>query len=156
MPAVQSTYADNIGNAVAGNVADTTTHDARTYICEGADGIGFGVAVQQGTADDGAKIGIATGKFVGVSIKDPTLRPDANDKFEEGGHMAVLFRGTIWVKVEDAVTVGGDVTAKTTTGALSSKAVTATQIKIDGARWMSKAAAGGLAKLQLSGELPSA
>ena len=155
MATVQSTYPENISALMLGQIADTASCDIRTYIVEDSD-IGFAVAVQQGTADNQAKLGIAAGKFVGVTVKDPTLRPDAKDEYEEGGHMAVLFRGTVAVKVEEAVVVGGIVTAKTTTGALSSKAATNTQIKIDGARWMSKAAAGGLAILQLSGELPSA
>lgn len=156
MSAVQTTYTENIRGAIEGAIADTTGCDIRSYSCEGADGIGFGVAVQQGTDADEAKIGIAANKFVGVTVKDITQPPGNSDSFKQGDHMGVLQRGTIWIKVEDAVAPGNDVTAKTTTGALSSKAVTATQLKIDGARWMTKAAAGGLAKLYLSGALPSA
>ncbi len=156
MATTQSTYSETTADAIAGNVADTSTHDARTYICETSAGIAFGVAVQQGADANKAKVGIATGKFIGITIKDPTRAPDDSDKYDDGANMAVLYRGTIWVKAESAVTVGADVTAKTTTGALSSAAAATGQIAISGARWMTAASAGKLAQVQLSGALPSA
>ena len=159
MATVQSSYSEAIGSARNGMPANTATCDADSYITEGTDGIGFGIAVQDGASAGLAKLGIATGKFIGVSLRDTTRQAAGTaagaDKYQTGANIAVAYRGDIWVEAEVAVIIGANVSAKTTTGALSSVAAAATQIVIPGARWMSAAAAGGLAIVRLSGTLPS-
>ena len=156
MATLQTTYNERITNASAGEIANTVTCDVDSYICETAAGIGFGLAVQQGTAANECALGVAANTFIGITVKDPTRGPEDDDEYDQGSHVNVLYRGDIWVEVTHAVTVGGDVTAATTTGGLSSEAAGATQIAISGARWMTAAAANGLAIVRLSGELPSA
>lgn len=153
MAFVQSTYSENMAIAFPGMPADAD-HSIDTRICETAAGIGFGVAVSQGSADKGALIGGASAAvFVGVTVKDITV---IDDEYAQYDNMGVMYRGTIWVTVGGDVTDGGDVTFASTTGVLSSAATSGTQFAIAGARWMTTASSGGLAKLRLSGSLPSA
>lgn len=153
MAFVQTTYSENQAIAFPGMPADHD-HSIDTRICETAAGIGFGVAVSQGTADKGALIGGASAAvFVGVTVKDITV---TDDEYAQYDNMGVMYRGTIWVTVGGDVTAGGDVTFASTTGVLSSAAAGGTQFTIAGARWMTDASSGGLAKLRLSGSLPSA
>lgn len=157
MPAVQTTYTENQPIALPGMPADAD-YSADTRICETAAGIGFGVAVSQGSADKGALIGGASAAvFVGVTIADKTINNDGGaDGYNQYDNMGVMYRGTIWVQVPTAVNDGDDVTFNGTTGVLSSAAAGAGQFAIAGARWMTTASNGGFAKLRLSGALPSA
>ena len=153
MSFVQTTYSENQPIALPGMPADAD-HSIDTRICETVAGIGFGVVVSQGSADKGALIGGASAAvFAGVTVKDVTA---LGDKYAQYDNVGVMYRGTIWVTVGGDVTDGGDVTFASTTGVLSSAATSETQFAIAGARWMTTAASGGLAKLRLSGNLPSA
>lgn len=155
MPTVQSTYSETLTKAVAGLPADAD-FSADTRICETAAGIGFGLAVGQGTSDKEAKLNPTAGnEFVGVTIRDKTLVNDSDDLYEQYENMAVMTRGDVWVTVGGDVSAGDDVTFAQATGVLSSAATGGTQFAITGARWMTSASNGGLAILRLSGELPS-
>ena len=157
MPAIQTTYTENIKVARVGQIANSTPHAIDTREVETSAGIGFGLACGQGTADDGVVLGASAGdKFVGVSVKDPTRTPDDDDKYIDGANAAIMTRGDVWVEAAAAVIAGDDVVFNSTTGALSSQTVISTRFAITGARWMTSAAANGLAVLRLSGELPSA
>lgn len=156
MSFVQTTYSENPAAAVAGMPADAD-YSADTRFCETAAGIGYGIAVSQGTADKGALIGGASAAvFAGVTIRDKTVVNDDGDEYAENENMGVMTRGDIWVTVGGDVTAGGDVTFASTTGVLSSAAASGSQFAIAGARWMTSASSGGLAILRLSGSLPSA
>lgn len=155
MAVVQSTYSENLSRALPGMPADAD-YSADTRIVETEAGIGFGVAVSQGTNDNGALIGAATAAdFVGVSIRDKTV-PDGTDIYADGANIGVMTRGDIWVTVGGDVVAGEDVTFVATTGVLSSAAISGSQFAITGARWMTSAASGALALLRLGGALPSA
>lgn len=157
MSFVQTTYSENMAAAVPGMPADADfSADSRTVETEA--GIGFGLAVSQGTADKGALLGAAAATgFVGVTIRDKGVVNASNaDKYNEGDTAAVMTRGDIWVTVAAAVEAGDDVTFSSTTGALSSVAADGTNFAITGARWMTSAAQNGLAILRLGGALPSA
>ena len=156
MPASQTSFTEDHGNGIAGQVADGTTFDADSMVAMTTNGIGFGVACKihnDGTNDVAGHcdLGIASNKFVGISIIDPTRDPADGDEYPKGGHATVMWRGTAWVKVSAAVAVGDDVTAATTTGALSSATAGATQIAIADARFLTAAAANGLALVRLYG-----
>jgi len=153
MSVIQDTYSENQPIAYAGMPADAD-HSIDTRICETVAGIGFGVAVSQGSADKGGLIGGASAAvFAGVTVKDVTC---LGDEYAQYDNMGVMYRGTVWVTVGGDVTDGGDVTFASTTGVLSSAAASGSQFAIAGARWMTTAASGSLAKLRLSGHLPSA
>jgi len=157
MATVQSTYAELQPIAQAGMPA-SGDFSADTRTCETAAGIAFGVAVSQGSADNGALIGGASAAvFVGVTIADKSVPYNGtNDEYAQYDSMGVMTRGRIWVTVGGDVTDGGDVTFVDTTGVLSSAAASGTQFAIAGARWMTTASSGGLALLHLGGALPSA
>lgn len=155
--AVQSAYSDNISAAKPGQVATMATYDADSRICETAAGIGFGLACGRGSADRGAVLGAsAAADFVGISVADITLVGDTTDEYSQYDEMAVMVRGDIWVTVGGDVADGGDVTFNATTGVLSSAGTSGSQFAISGARWLTTATSGNLAKLRLSGHMPSA
>jgi hypothetical protein len=157
MSFVQTTYTENPAAAVAGMPADAD-YSADTRIVETAAGIGFGVAVSQGTADKGALVGGASAAvFAGVSIRDKTVvNTTTPDLYTENANMGVMTRGDIWVTVGGDVVAGGDATFVATTGVLSSAAASGSQFAIAGGRWMTSASSGGLAILRLSGHVPAA
>lgn len=158
MSIVQSTYVENQPIAQAGMLA-SSDHSVDTRICETAAGIAYGVAVSQGSADAGAVIGGASAAvFVGISVQDMSVENDPanSDEYPRYANMGVMTRGDIWVVTGGIVAAGGDVTFASTTGVLSSAATGGSQFAIAGARWMTSAASGALAKVRLSGSLPSA
>lgn len=155
MPAVQTTYSENIPIALSGMLADGD-NSVDTYVVETAAGIGFGLAVSQGTADGQCLIGAAAATgFIGVTVRDKTV-PNGVDTFAQYDNVGVCQRGEIWVTTGGTVAAGGDVTFASTTGVLSSAATSGTQFAIAGARWRTSASSGGLALLSLPGYLPSA
>ena len=146
MPAVQSNYSESIPDQVAGMVANSQNADIDSCVVEGDDAIKFGYAVQQGTAWNQAKEGMAANKFRGVSVKDPTRAPDDNDTYTKGKHMSVLRRGDIWVPVAKAVAIGDPVSAIGTgddVGMFSTGTTSPAALAIAGCRWMTAAAAKG-------------
>ena len=153
MAVVQSTYNETHAVAVAG-MLHGAKHRVDTRTTEGAAGIGFGLACKKGTGDYNATLGIAANDFVGISVKDPTLIPRDEDKYTAGVPMAVVTDGDIWVTAEAAVADGDNVSANATTGALSTAG--GANITVPGARWMTSAAAGGLAIVRLTGALGAA
>jgi len=158
MAIVQSTYTELQPIAQAGMLA-SSDHSVDTRICDTAAGIPYGVAVSQGTADNAAVIGGASAAvFVGISVQDMSVENDPanNDEYPRYANMGVLTRGDIWVVTGGIVAAGQDVTFASTTGILSSAATSGTQFAIAGARWMTAAASGALARVRLSGSLPSA
>jgi hypothetical protein len=122
-----------------------TGWDADTKICETEAGIGFGLAVSQGVHDGWAVLGGAT-KFVGITKADQTLPASQSDEYAVGDNMAVHVLGDIWVVAAQAVVPGDLVSYNSTTGRIGKLG---TDVTITGARWMTSAAADGLAVLRL-------
>lgn len=151
MAVVQSAYGENMAAGVAGMVADESNWDGDTLNCETAAGIGFGLAVGQGTASKGGVLGGALAEFRGVSIRDVTLDNDTADEYAENQNMGVLYRGDIWVSPSVAVAVTDVVHYDATTGRF---AISGGSGPIVGARWMTACDADGLAVLRLSGHVP--
>lgn len=157
MAVVQNSYSETQRRAIAGMVANMTNYDADTCIVETAAGIGFGLACGQGTADNGAVLGAtAATDFRGISIRDVTLAPEDEDKYQEDANIALLTEGDIWVTTGGVVEAGDDVTFSSTTGVLSTVAASGSQFTITGARWMTSAGSGALAVVRLSGHVPAA
>lgn len=151
MPAVQTTYASSIRPAVPGMPASMYGYNADSRICESAN-IPFGVAVSQGSADDGATLGGTSP--VGVAIRDVTLLRGVGDianidKFKQYETLGVMVQGEIWVLTDGAVTKGGVCTYDNTTGVLGSVAAGAGRTAFPG-RWQSSTTGAGLAKLRVN------
>lgn len=143
---VQATYLDNLPIGYVGEIADLGLSDVISRIAEGGGGIGFGKPVIQGTADSQCMIG-AAGSFLGLSVRDVTLAPDANDTYAAGDVVAVMTKGVMWVTAGEAV-VAGDAVYRTAAGVLNKTATGNTLIA--NARWETSAANGALAKIRLS------
>lgn len=123
---VQTTYRPQQAPGVVGMIADMVSADVSTYQVETSAGIGFGLAVGQGTGDTGAVLGGAS--FLGVSVRDVTLdrlpidplssasTPLALDTYQQRSNMGVLTRGHIWVLAADNVAAGNALAYDATTG----------------------------------------
>ena len=167
MTPVQTTYNANYAVGRVGQIATSGPCRTHSRQVETAAGIGFGLAVGQGTDDLGAVLGqsaAATGtfdahQFVGISLIDTTRYPvdiSHTDEYQRYDTMAVITDGEVWVSPDAAVTDGQAVTFNRTTGRMSAAAAAADQPRIRGARWMTSAAANGIARVLLSGELGAA
>jgi hypothetical protein len=124
---------------------------ADTRQVETAAGIGFGIAVSQGTNPSGCVIGGSTP--VGITRADPTLaRADLApatspgiDIYPQYDNAGVLTLGDIWVIAGGAVTVGSAVVFSATTGQCGVAGTT-----MPNARWMTATTgAGQLAVVRL-------
>ena len=141
---IQSTYIRYILPAQNGMLASEVNWAADTRIVETAAGIGFGLAVSQGSLS-AAGIIIGGSAFVGVTRADPTLaRADLApatspgiDIYPQYDNAGVLVMGDIWVNCYGNVAANAAVTYDTTTGHLGAAGTTITQ-----AKWMTAAAGG--------------
>lgn len=140
---VQADYTRYIGIAQNGMLASEINFSADTRIVETSAGIGFGLAVSQGTNDRGCIIGGSA--FVGITRADPTLAQAAGlttvDLYAQYDNAGILVMGDIWVLPDNAVTAGEAVYYSTSTGKLGHSGGTV----IEDARWMTTALAGVLA-----------
>ena len=149
MPAVQSTYPEEIRSAVEGMVADAGLKTIVSRTVETAAGVGFGLAVVQGTADDGVIVPTATGGvFRGITVRDVTLPQSAGDAYQQYDEAALMVSGVIWVTAQEAVSAGDPVSFEVTTGQLTT-IVDATHDAIPNATWETSAGIGTLAKIRL-------
>jgi hypothetical protein len=133
---IQSSYTRYLTNAEAGMPASMAEVFVDTKIFEEhaspPAGIGFGLAVQQGTADRGVRLG-GSGTFVGITRKNVTLiASEFTDGYAGGDNTDVWVRGDIWCVAEAVVTAGEAVYYNPTTGVLGHSGGTV----IDDARWM--------------------
>jgi hypothetical protein len=144
---VQSTYQQYINVGQVGMRAtdfnpltDTRLADDPTGV-----GIGFGLAVSQGTThgDKSAVIGqVSGGIFVGITLSDATLpnltdiSGQHTDMYSDSDNMAVASGGDIWVTPATAVQAGNLVYFNSVTGQLGDSAIS-NAVLIDNARWQS-------------------
>lgn len=148
MAAVQTTYQENLDAARAGMIAGSD-FDVETGNVETAAGIGFGLAVAQGTlSDNGIILGGTTTTFRGVSVRDIAAgaEQDENAQYQNIG---VLVRGEIWVTVSSDVAANAAVYFTAADGIFTD--VSGGNVLVKGARFVTSALNGGLAKIKLSG-----
>ena len=151
MPAVQSSYGTGLRPGLKGMIATEWGIDRKVEnrIVEDTAGISFGRVVSKGTGVKGAVVGGALVDMLGVSVRDITLIAAAGqtvDKYQNKDNMGVLNEGDIWVVANSAVTAGTTVTYNTTDGTFAP----ATGVAINGSRWLTSAASGGLAIARLT------
>ena len=163
MATVQSTYSERHTAGVAGLIASMHSFNAdskrvQSWTSETTPTqIPFGRAVVRGTSDDQVRMArtgnlLTASNFAGITVLDKTLRPEQEDRYVPGDVATILVEGDIWVTVSHAVNDGDDVTVDTDTGQFSSEAAASTtQVTIAGAKFLTTAAANGLAKLRLKG-----
>jgi hypothetical protein len=149
----QTTYSERMAPPSPGTIAGAN-FDTTTGICEtAAPGIGFGLAVSQGTlSDQGVILGGTAATFRGVSVKDVTLRGDvasANlDHYQIPDNVAICHKGEIWVEPTVAVNANDPVWFDGATGTFN-KSTGIGPIK--GARWKTSCGIGGRAIVELAG-----
>lgn len=146
---VQPTYGANIAAGYPGMPATMTGWDADTRLIETVAGIGFGLAVSQGTGERGIIIGGTAAGFIGVTYRDITLIPTAalTDAYPRYANAGVMVRGDIWVSPFEAVALGDPVYFAGATGRFG-KTVSGNQL-VAGGRWMMAGALDGLAILRI-------
>lgn len=146
--AVQTSYTERMQpgrpGLIVGSDYNTDTGNVETVA-----GIGFGLAVSQGSADKGVVIGGALAGFRGITVRDVTLESDQLDKYARYQSAGILTRGKIWVTPAVSVVAGDPVHYVSATGVFTN---TGDIGPITGARYVSSAAGtGDLAVVELSG-----
>jgi hypothetical protein len=119
MATVQTTYSQTMPVGIVGQKVDGQEWNAITRVCETAAGIDFGKPVMRGAADLGciaATAALAATNFLGISVRDVTIRPSAGNKYPQYGNVTIVSMGSIWGKVGEAVTAGQDALYDTATG----------------------------------------
>jgi hypothetical protein len=145
--AVQDTYQENLTAAQVGQL-NGCDYDVESGIVEEANGIAFGLAVAQGTADKGIIIGGTTTTFRGASVRDVTLGAET-DSYAENANIGVVTRGVVWVSPSAAVSANDAVYFTAATGRFTN--VSGGNVLVKGARWVDSASQDGLARIKLSG-----
>lgn len=145
MPAVQTTYSATMAPYSLGQVSRSEFSNTISRECEPSGGIGFGLAVIQGTADHQAKLG-AAGVFLGITVKDVTLDSSRSDKYAQYDTMAIVTQGVIAVTAGEDV-VAGDAVYRTSAGALNK--TSSGNTLISNARWETTVASGAVGLLRL-------
>jgi hypothetical protein len=144
MPTVQSTYSDNIAAGYAGAIANQEHKVLISRTVEDAAGIGFGLAVMQGTEDKGCVIGDGT-DFLGVTVREQDTDPADPDVFAQYDSARIATKGVIWIANSGGVSAG-DPVSLLPAGALG----TGGSVEVANARWDTTAADGELAQLRLA------
>ena len=148
MPATQTTYNTSLTPGVPGLVANMETANSISRLVEDVAGIGFGVAVFQGTGDLGITAAPGT-MFRGVTVQDKTLLASQGqpvDVYPQKATAAVHEKGTIWVQASAAVAAG---TPAYVTPAGAWTTATAGNTAIPGGFFDSSTTGAGLAKLHI-------
>ncbi len=143
MPAVQTTYPDNIPVGYAGAIANEEPSVLISRSTEDAAGIAFGLAVMQGTDDKGCVVSDGTA-FLGVTVRDQSVEDGSFNGFVQYDEARIMTQGVIWVENSGGV-AAGDAVHALAAGALGNTGGTV----VPGARWDTTATAGNLAQLRL-------
>jgi len=147
MSPIQTTYNERMEPGAPGLVQGSD-HKVITGVVAAEAGIGFGLGVRRDSASEKATLpGAATATFYGVSVRDVTLDPRHEDKYPRYANIGILQRGSIWVQVNGDVAVGGAAYVHATSGALGPAGSDMTEISQS--RWLTSAASGGLALLEI-------
>ncbi|MBX9934539.1 MAG: hypothetical protein K2Y56_23990 [Methylobacterium sp.] len=144
---VQTDYTTMHAVALEGQEGDLDTAGQHNISRTAEAAVAFGKPVSQGTGDHGVvPFATAPTKFVGVTIRDQAADGTTPDTYRQYDTAGVKRRGTIWVKVGEAV-VAGDPVYLTAAGAFMKTATSNTLVS--GARYETTAALNGLALLRL-------
>ena len=144
-----------------GQLADMAMDDAVSRLLEGSDDVAFGIALAQGTADNGVVAPGSGGEVVGVLLhshayaKDPGGDLSLTDPalLHPKSVVSALRKGRVWVKVGENVAAGDRAWVRTDTGhkgewAKSSIAANAIDCSKQ-ARYMTTATSGNMAVLEV-------
>ena len=154
--AVQSTYLDNMAAAYVGMIANSEPNVLVSKEVETAAGVGFGVPVIQGTADNQCDVVAAsTNDVIGITVRDQSV---TDDVFALKDTALLMRQGVIWATVTDAggVAAGDPVWVLVSNGTFSNAdAGTNGSLQLAGCRWETSAANGALAKIRVDLDVPA-
>lgn len=138
-------YKSELDAGVAGAIANTENKNVISRTVQGTDGIKFGTAVVQGTADKTVRVPTTDDDtFVGVALLDRTARDLTFGGFVQNETARVLDKGVVWVEVTEEVSAGDAAAVDLATGKFN-KAGAA----FAGAIFDTSAASGALAQLRI-------
>lgn len=148
--------------ALDGMKANLVPDRVLSYAAEGANGIEFGRFTSLGTDKEKQVIlpgaatditGLKAKRGVALKVHTKESLPDGNaPKYKEKETVSVMTKGTVYVKVEDAIDPTDDVFVRFQggdEGLFRSDADTADAAQLADARWLEGAGAGGFALLEL-------
>lgn len=130
MADVQTAYAQRQNKGFVGQKVDGEEYNAVTRLVEDAAGLAFGKPVARGTGDQGCALLTAgnAANFLGISVRDVSVRPSAGDKYPQYGNATILTQGCIFGKLDGACTPGAQVRFDTATGNYTAAAAGGTVI----------------------------
>lgn len=160
---IQTTYTQDFIAGFEGQKADLGLSSVSSKVAEGS-AVNFGRAVIRGTADNQAKLPSgAGGDFIGVTMATTAWTADADDVhlYEQYREMNILDFGEIYVYTEQSVVPGDSVYFRHTAEASPLDVVgrfrkddsTGNADLIEGATFETTTAAGGFAKIKLTGTM---
>jgi hypothetical protein len=116
----QTTYSSTIDAAYAGLVADLEPKEVVSKACESAT-IGFGLAVNQGTADEQAVLGGTS--VIGITVRSLDREGTSTAvQYSQYEAMGVLREGYIWVEIENTGSPGDALYTDDVTGEIGAGA----------------------------------
>lgn len=143
--ALQTNYPSTQPAAVAGLQATMIPATIISRTVETAAGIGFGVAVEQGTADKGCAI-FDGGTVLGITVLDRGATGE--NEYAENESARVMTKGDVWVVCATGCSAGDAVWVRPSNADFQdSNANSAVQIA--NARWETSAGVGELAVIRL-------
>lgn len=131
MPAIQTVYPSTQPVAVVGAKATEIPATIISRNVQTAGGIGFGIAVAQGTQDKSVvPFGGAANKYVGITLLDRSARGTTTlaDSFAQGESARIMTIGDIWVNASVAVAAGDPVYLVAATGLFTNVATANTAV----------------------------
>ncbi len=156
---MQTEVNDYMAKGLAGQIADIGPSDVITRINQSGGSVPFGIFVTKGSAEGTAVPPAATDQVTGPAGLGVVLRSHTQPQGEgyaAGDPMPVMKKGRVWVPVEDAVTaesaafVRFAVNTTEQLGAFRSDADVDKAVALPGAKFVTNAAAGELALLDLN------
>jgi hypothetical protein len=157
MPAIQTTYSENISAGKLGAIVNTEHCNLISRNVETSAGLAFGLPVAQGANTDGVRVsGASAFDYIGFTVRDMSIDA-ATDIFKQYDSARIMTHGVLWVTVTDAggVVQGDPVWVTKATGALSNADVGSSGgVNLAGCKWESAAANGGLAKIRINMDVP--
>ena len=132
MADVQTTYALRQNKGFVGQKVNGEEYNAVTRVVEDAAGLAFGKPVARGAGDQGCLLLTAgnVANFLGISVRDVSVRPSAGDKYPQYGNATILTSGAIFGKLDGACTPGQQVRYDTATGNFTAAAAAGTVISL--------------------------
>lgn len=108
--AIQTTYNETLASGKAGSIVNTEPKTLISRTVENADGVDFGLAVSQGTADSGChKTTTGDTKILGIAVRDRSVNPETPNKFAQYDSARVMTKGVVLVTANATVAAGDPV-----------------------------------------------